>query len=562
FKIPQKREKKEFGEDFVNVFENQLNKQDIKTEPLKMVLLGHPGSGKTTLLKWIAIQCTHSANPIFSSYIPVYIPLNEFEDDPDRTYRFKNIYNLSIDMLNREGTPSSFLEEFFFNNRIIFLLDGLDGIGNELIRKEIIQWIENQNIRENILLSTSRFSGLQEAKGLNFRDVIPQYEIMDLDITDIEHFLRKWYRHIEIAVSDNDDNKNKVFQRSKKNYEDLINIIKSNQKLYKLAVNPLLLTIIAIVYCTRAVLPTERHKLYDECLKVMIELWNVANRKINVNFSVENSMANLSRIAAFLMEENCREITWPCIMELLPGIIEEKSLDFFLKEMTLKTGLLYESEGKYGFVYLTFQDYLAAWYYTRRINQNEILAFRDNEHWTETFKLFVNIGSSELFFAEIIKNLFEKEYWTSIKLWTDCLKELVNNENRNEITKKLYERILNFFPEEITYRWGDLKEMELLEYLSNLSKSELKFILSENPLSIAKQISQAILPFNIRSIENLLDFKTDFQDQSKNLLYIKAFLMLKKLDFEKIRNILVEIIYRNPNPRTRLNALYIFKKIN
>ncbi|MCU0286975.1 MAG: hypothetical protein MUF15_11320 [Acidobacteria bacterium] len=46
------------------------------------------------------------------------------------------------------------------------------------------------------------------------------------------------------------------------------------------------------------------------------------------------------------MKENRREMELREIKGLLPGEIEGKPLDFFLKEMVLKAGLLYESEGK------------------------------------------------------------------------------------------------------------------------------------------------------------------------------------------------------------------------
>ena len=81
----------------------------------------------------------------------------------------------------------------------------------------------------------------------------------------------------------------------------------SYKGLRQLAVNPLLLTIIAIVHRSRAILPKERHKLYEEALKVMVELWNLANRKIQVSFSADNSIANLSTIAVYLMQKNQRE---------------------------------------------------------------------------------------------------------------------------------------------------------------------------------------------------------------------------------------------------------------
>ena len=99
--------------------------------------------------------------------------------------------------------------------------------------------------------------------------------------------------------------------------------------------------------------------------------------------------------------------------------------------MLVKAGLLYESEGKYGFLHLTFQEFLAAWYFSHSKNQNEILEHHHKNYWQETFKLFVNIGNAELFFEEVIDHLMEKDYWIHMNLWEDCLQEIVV-ENRKE----------------------------------------------------------------------------------------------------------------------------------
>jgi len=419
--------------DFVNLFKRLHKQKQRKRLPLRMLILGQPGSGKTTLMKWIALQCLKTGNdPFFSQFIPVFISLKDLGKDPDHTFRKKNIVNLTVQILEQENiSTESFLDDNLKANRLFFLLDGLDEIGDEKVRREAIAWIQKQYIYENSLIVTSRFSGLHRASGLEFRDDIPVFAIQDFDMEDVDSFLQNWYRDVEIAIT-GEQRIQKAVEQGEKRHKDLMNIIKDHGKLKELAVNPLLLTIIAIVHRTRAVLPRERHKLYEECLKVMIELWNLANRKLDISFSYDNSMAHLANIAVLLMESERREMDKKEIEECcLPREIEGQTRDTFLKEMVVKAGLLYESEGKYGFLHLTFQEFLAAWYYAHSKNQNEILKHHDNDYWQETFKLFVNIGNSELFFEEVIDYLIEKNYWEQMNLWEDCLQEIVV-ENRKE----------------------------------------------------------------------------------------------------------------------------------
>jgi len=572
-------------EDFVAVFESLINEYSRKREPLKLVILGQPGSGKTTLIKWIALQCSRERESLFSNFIPVFIPLKDLGRDPGNTYRKKNIRDLTVDMLKRETISPSFIEDSFEKNRLLFLLDGLDEVADENRRGEVIDWIQKQDIGKNTLLVSSRFSGLQEAKGLKFPDAFPIFAVRDFDIADIERFLENWHQYSEFAVADF-ENKNGAVQKGKKQYEDLMAIIKSGgyQNLRQLAVNPLLLTIIAIVHRTRAVLPRERHKLYEECFKVMIELWNVANRKLNVGFSVESSMYNLSRLAVFLMKENSREMELTDIKGLLPGEIEGKPLDFFLKEMVLKAGLLYESAGKYGFLLRPFQEYLAAWHFARSKNQNAILQYRDKDHWNEIFKLFVNIANAREFFDEIITHLFnyEKGYWLHLSLWNACLEDVVILKIREESEMKLETRIREFMPPEEQIKWNSYSPGECLKHFAKLDRSQLKKFQFDNPQYIAGEIAKGnyhvlqeeaiseetldkveqIVVFDIRTIEKLLDFKVNFENPKENRLPLKAFVILKRADYQKWRELMVEVITAPKDEKIHLNALYIFKKVN
>ncbi|MCK5057420.1 MAG: hypothetical protein KAT34_12230, partial [Candidatus Aminicenantes bacterium] len=321
-----------------------------------------------------------------------------------------------------------------------------------------------------------------------------------------------------------------------KRYEELIGVIKneSNKNLQELAVNPLLLTIIAIVHRTRAVLPRDRYKLFEECLKVMIELWNLSNRKLDVSFSFENSMAQLSKIAVHLMESESRELDKAEIEKCgLPATIENQLRDFFLKEMVLKAGLLYESEGKYGFLHLTFQEYLTAYYYSHSKNQNEILNHHDKDYWQETFKLFVNIGNAEVFFQEIIDDLIKKEYWKHISLWEDCLNEIVCDDTRETIELNFARKVIDIILKLENKKENDIKLDTLFRHYplyyhagSLINESWYLFYNAIHP--IAKFISASILyrggdrsrgKLLIILKQNIFRFERELNQSRKEKLY-------------------------------------------
>jgi hypothetical protein len=530
--------------DFTSVFESMYNEAAHKREPLKMVILGQPGSGKTTLMKWIALQSVSSSRGIFSRFKPVFIPLKDLGREPGKTFRTKNILDLTRERLIKENIYDSFLEAYFENNELIFLLDGLDEVAEESIRKEVIQWIQDQHIRQNTLLVTSRFSGLQETKGLKFHDAVPVFVVRDFNITDIERFLENWYKNIEAAVIGDtcEEDREQAVKEGKTRYEDLMKIIKDKnyENLRQLAVNPLLLTIIAIVHRTRAILPKERYKLYDECLRVMIELWNVANRKLDINFSVGNSLDNLSKLAVYLMKANHREMELSKIKGLLPTEIEGKSLDIFLNEMVLKSGLLYESEGKYGFLHLTFQEYLAACYFAGEENPNDILEYRDRDYWNETFKLFANTGNVRHFFYEIIDNLEEKEYWRQMQLWDDCLQGTALEKKKGEIEVKFAEKILNILPK-IEYKEENEELIIRLFAHYSLYKHAGKFIDEAWNL-----FHHALHPF-VRSVGSSILKKAGKEVQSDLIKALKERIEVFEKNENKKDDELLDFLYQNNN---------------
>lgn len=394
-------------------------------------------------MKWIALQCLDEKNEFLVKHIPIFIPLKQFGKDPQNTFRKNNIREISLNVLRSNNIYPGFFKESFDDNRILFLLDGLDEVADEKIRREIIDWIQKQNILRSLLIVTSRFSGIHVAKGIVFNSSIEIYEIQNFSIEDTKTFLRNWYRNIEFAVDDQSDEAT-VLKRVDEKSADLIKAIETNKNLRLLAINPLLLTIIAIVHRTRAVLPKERHKLYEEAIKVMVELWHLSNKKLELKFSFENSIANISTLAFHLMKNNTREMAEIDILKLLPKNIERQPANVFLAEMLLKSGLLYVSEGKLGFLHLTFQEYLTARYFAQSDNQNDIIEYIEKDFWIETIRLFINVGNAATFFNQMFKLVKQGKY-KNLNFLLELANEVTVEENKN----KFVNYILNLLAPEL-----------------------------------------------------------------------------------------------------------------
>jgi hypothetical protein len=153
-----------------------------------------------------------------------------------------------------------------------------------------------------------------------------------------------------------------------------------------LAVNPLLMTVIAIVHWNRKRLPDQRVELYDECVDVLLGQRKAAERisRLQPRKIMDEGVEDLtqyeqswtrkrfSEIALSILEGGADEINRETVVELLmPRFLDRGSFNkeyahhdalVFLERQELRSGLLVSRRSQsFRFVHLTFQEYLAAW---------------------------------------------------------------------------------------------------------------------------------------------------------------------------------------------------------
>ena len=142
-------------------------------------------------------------------------------------------------------------------------------------------------------------------------------------------------------------------------------IIKS-EHIRKLAVNPLLLQIIALVHRDRGTLPQRRVELYEECTNVLLEKWDMA-KGLDVLLSAREARQILQPLALWLHEEDERR---SAPMDEIKRVIKEPlekigksnvDTETLLTNIRDRSGIFMGySESEYGFTHLSFQEYLSA----------------------------------------------------------------------------------------------------------------------------------------------------------------------------------------------------------
>jgi len=259
---------------------------------------------------------------------------------------------------------------------LLILLDGLDEVPtanvNNVIKK--IEDFVDRHYKNRFILScrTAARTHLQR-----FTDI----EIVEFDDQQIQSFIEHWF-------SSELDRKNETA----KNCWELLQ--KEEYKSAKeLAHTPLLLTFLCLVYDENQSFPTNRSRLYQDALRILLEKWSAEKRLPNrglvyENLSIEQEEILLSEIAYqnFVADKlflEKREIVKQIKDHLKQNLNAPQHLDGekVLKTIEIEQGILVErARDIYSFSHLTLQEYLTAQY----IYDNDLIEQTVKNHITET----------------------------------------------------------------------------------------------------------------------------------------------------------------------------------
>ncbi len=317
----------------------------------KLIVLGKPGAGKTTFLKYIAIQS--STGQLQAHLVPIFITLKDFAEMEQQPSLLEYI---TEQFLTYGITDAKVTQQLLIQGKMLILLDGLDEV-KEIDSQRVVTSFSNflNQFYANNFILTCRIA----AKEYTFEE-FTEVEIADFDESDIASFAKKWF-------AAKDPNKSHLF----------IQKLKANKSIRELANNPLLLTLLCLVFEELADFPYNISELYKEGVDILLKKWdvkrNIEREQVYKKLSVQYKADLLSQIALVTFERGeyffrQKEIEQHIADYIchLPGVdtdITSLQLESaaVLKSIESQHGLLVErAQGIYSFSHLTFQEYFTA----------------------------------------------------------------------------------------------------------------------------------------------------------------------------------------------------------
>lgn len=351
----------------------------------KLMILGKPGAGKTTFLKWLALQCEEGGVQV--ERVPFFITLKEFAEmkgEPDLLdFVAHQLTECGVDCGTEVG------ERILKAGRSIVLLDGLDEVRAQ-DHDRVINTIRHtaENFDKNQFVLTCRIA----AKEYVFEQ-FTEVEVADFDDRQIADFVDKWFQA-------KDPFKAKEFPQK----------LKANAGLKELATNPLLLTLLCLVFEEGGRFPANRAELYKEGLDVLLKKWdskrNINREEVYKQLSLQRKEDLLSQVAYMTFANNDYffkqafvEVQIREYIRNLPNVSndpESLQLDTeaVLNSITAHHGLLIErARHIYSFSHLTFQEFFTARWFKEKADGDldNFLGHITEPRWREVFLLTVEM---------------------------------------------------------------------------------------------------------------------------------------------------------------------------
>jgi len=409
-----------------------------RRSPAVLALVGQPGSGKSTLLAHAARRSAQTAlrAPLGRRRVPILLALREQAASiaADPAISLPAVVRASVGgAAGRE--PGGWWERQLSLGRCLVLLDGLDEVARAEDRLAVADWAERQVTAYpgNHFVVTSRSFGLLDP----LTDRADVLVVRPFTAEQVQLFLDRWYLAAErhATGASGAAARRAVRIRARESAARLTSLLREHAALHDLAVNPLLLTMIATAHRYRGALPDSRADLYGEICQVLLSRRGQA-KGLPELLPWPAKQTLLAALAYQMMRDHVSDLPAGRILEILrpqlerfpPSITGEAFLDDISRN-----GLLVEvAHGRHAFTHLTFQEYLAARHVKAVPDLVKSLADNVSDPWWhETILLYAATADA----SPIVRACLDSGAILALTLAFDC------DEASTEIDPELRERL-------------------------------------------------------------------------------------------------------------------------
>ena len=193
--------------------------------------------------------------PDLAGCLPVYVRIGEYaqhlQQKPESTLDAFASLGCQVRQL---PLSDDLVKDAMGQGRILFLLDGMDEIIDTIERREVAQRIEEFAFSHPRcrMLVTSRVVGYREAP---LSREFSQFTISPFEKDEIHRFIQSWYKALGMPEG----------------ADKLVQAVEGSSSIRRLASNPLLLTVIALIHWRGDKLPRHRVRLYRLASETLVD---------------------------------------------------------------------------------------------------------------------------------------------------------------------------------------------------------------------------------------------------------------------------------------------------